>query len=165
VSLFQWVWLLHWPIWHFPLLKLHEYNAMVISEYWLQKMRKVAVVSSVHVLSQHVPGWTEETARNFTQDSRFPGQNLNPAFAQYDARFPPILQLHSVPYCLMCGTVLHRGHQCGIWVYHRCSSCRWVKRQPRINLLYNIYCRYREHTNELQLEDLQVAGWWRSPFC
>jgi hypothetical protein len=44
-----------------------------------------------------------------------------------------------------------RKHQwqtvCGIFVCHRCSSCRWVKRQPRINLLYNyllsLYRTYR----------------------
>jgi hypothetical protein len=40
-------------------------------------------------------------------------------------------------YCAYtCGIFLLSGSPMWDFVFHRCSSCRWVKRQPRINLLY-----------------------------
>jgi hypothetical protein len=58
-------------------------------------------------------------------------------------------------------------------LFLRCGFCRWMKKQPRINLL----CKYTEHTDELQLEDLKAAdcrlqtGWlkkissWLGSIC
>jgi hypothetical protein len=54
---------------------------------------------------------------------------------------------------------------CGTLLFHRCELRRWVKRRPRINFHTSFYCMHTEHTNVLQLEDLQVVGWRRSPFC
>jgi hypothetical protein len=50
------------------------------------------------------------------------------------------------------------GKQYGIYVYHRCSSCRWVKRQPGINLLYEyLFYLYRTYK---RTSAWRFAGCW-----
>jgi hypothetical protein len=51
------------------------------------------------------------------------------------------------------------GHiSVGFGVYYRCSSCRWVKRQPRINLLYKyLLSLYRTYK---RTSAWRFAGCW-----
>jgi hypothetical protein len=47
-------------------------------------MRKEAVVAWFKVLSRHLPGRTEENHKNLSQDSWFPGRDLNPGPPEYE---------------------------------------------------------------------------------
>jgi hypothetical protein len=58
-----------------------------------------------------------------------------------------------------CGFAVCEDRFVHLWdfVYHRCSSCRWVKRQPCINLLYEyLLCLYRTY---------ERTSAWRSASC
>jgi hypothetical protein len=54
--------------------------------------------------------------------------------------------------------VLCRGHQCGILSITDVALVDGWRDNHVLIFYTNIYCFRTEHTNELQLEDLQVAG-------
>jgi hypothetical protein len=51
----------------------------------LERTWKEAVVAYFKVLSRHLPGGTEKTHKNHSQDSLSPGRNLNSEPPEYEA--------------------------------------------------------------------------------
>jgi hypothetical protein len=51
----------------------------------LQRMWKEAAVASFKALFWHLPGGIEENHKKLSQDSRYPGQHLNPIHPAYEA--------------------------------------------------------------------------------
>jgi hypothetical protein len=66
----------------------------------LKRIWNEAVVAQFKVKSQHLPGGTEKTHKNFIYDNPSPGRDLNPGPSEYEAGVFTNQPRRSVPHCI-----------------------------------------------------------------